>query len=63
MKAFSILSFILSLGILAVSIYENQYHCLPFTIMSGILGWALWPEKKDESKPFRTNQTWKDYES
>lgn len=62
MKTLSILAFLLALGILAGSIYENQYHCLPFAIMSGMLGWAMWPEKK-ESRPFRSNHTWEDYES
>lgn len=60
MKTFSTLAFLLTLGIIAGSIYENQYHCLPFAIMSGILGWALWPEKKQDSgKSYRDSKTWK----
>lgn len=53
MRTFSILAFLLALGILGCSIYGGQYHSLPFAIMSGILGWAMWPEKK-QVKPYRS---------
>lgn len=59
MKTLSILAFLLALGILGCSIYEGQYHSLPFAIMSGILGWAMWPEKKQDSgKSYRDSKTW-----
>lgn len=45
--------------IIAESIYENQYHCMPFAIMSGLLAWAMWPEKKQDSgKSYRDSKTW-----
>lgn len=60
MKTLSILFLTLSVVILVVSIYENQYHCLPFVVMSGILGWAMYPEKKQDSgKSYRDSKTWK----
>lgn len=62
MKTFSIIALILSVLIIAVSIYENQYHCMFFAIMSGLLAWAMWPEKK-KGKPYRNNITWVDYET
>jgi|MGYP001215895930 hypothetical protein len=57
MRTFSILAFLLALGILGGSIYGGQYHSLPFAIMSGILGWAMWPEKK-QVKPYRSYRSW-----
>lgn len=57
MKTISTISFLLSLLILAGSIYTNQYHSLLFAIMSGILGWAMWPEKK-QVKPYRSYRSW-----
>jgi hypothetical protein len=61
MKTLSILAFLLALGILGCSIYGGQYHNLPLAMMSGILGWAMWPEKKqDFGKSLRNNKTWKE---
>ena len=58
MRTFSILAFLLALGILGCSIYGGQmHHSLPFAIMSGILGWATWPEKK-QVKPYRSYRSW-----
>lgn len=61
MRIFSILAILLALGILGCSIYGGQYHSLPFAIMSGILGWAMWPEKNpDSGKSYRDSKTWKE---
>ena len=59
MRIFSILAILLALGILGCSIYGGQYHNLPLAMMSGIWGWAMWPDKKpDSGKSYRDSKTW-----
>lgn len=57
MKKLSVSSFFLALSALVVIIYTNQYSFLPLSMVLGILGWAMWPNKKEE-KPYRDFKTW-----
>lgn len=59
MKLFSVLFFVLSLLILAISIYTSKYNCLIFVLLSGIISYATWPKQKPE-KPYRNYKTWED---